>query len=380
MINNYLQDFLAQRKKKLPFYNSFLEVLHIDLPLFIGLLLLAGFGLLILYSASGQDLVIVSQQAIKLGMAIILMLILAQITPRNYEMWAPWLYFGCVFLLILVLGLGVSSKGGQRWLSLGLFRFQPSEIMKLAMPLMLAWFFNHADLPPSLKRLGVAFLLIIIPVLLVAKQPDLGTALMIAFAGLSVILLAGVPIWLFITGLIAAAASFPLIWHMLHDYQKNRILMLFNPERDPLGKGYHIIQSKIAIGSGGFFGKGWFGGTSTQLSFLPEHTTDFIFAVTGEELGFIGVVILLTLFGFILWRGLKITLMAQDTFSRLLAGSITLLFFISAVVNMGMVSGILPVVGVPLPLISYGGTAMVTFFASFGIVMSVHANRKMIST
>ena len=372
-------NFVAQRKRRLP-YRSVWQVLHVDLPLLVGLLLLAGLGLTILYSASGQDMGMVGQQAIKLAAALVLMLLLAQISPSRYQMWAPWLYSICLFMLVLVLALGIVSKGGQRWLSLGLFRFQPSEIMKLAMPMMLAWYFSGHDLPPSFKRLCIALLLIIIPVLLVIKQPDLGTALIIAFAGVSVILLAGIHWRILVSGCGILLVSFPLLWHIMHDYQKQRILTLFNPEADPLGKGYHIIQSKIAIGSGGFLGKGWFASTSSQLSFLPEHTTDFIFAVAGEEIGFVGIVILLSLFCFVLWRGLYITLQAQDTFSRLISGSITLLFFISAVVNMGMVSGILPVVGVPLPLISYGGTAMVTFFASFGIVMSVHANRKMIST
>ncbi|MCD6048291.1 MAG: cell shape-determining protein RodA [Gammaproteobacteria bacterium] len=370
-----LQNFLSYRKRRSPF-RSFWAVLHLDFPLLAGLLLLSGVGLLILYSASGQDLGMVGQQAVKLLLALFLMLMLAQVPPSLYRLWAPWLYSICLFMLVLVLGLGVISKGGQRWLNLGFFRFQPSEIMKLGLPLMLAWYFNGEELPPSFKCLSVAAVLILVPVLLVAKQPDLGTALMIAFGGVSVILLAGIPWWLIISGVSLIAVSFPFLWHLLHDYQKKRILTLFNPERDPLGTGYHIIQSKIAIGSGGLLGKGWMAATSSQLSFLPEHHTDFIFAVAGEELGFIGILLLLCLYFYILWRGLKITTMAQDTFSRLIAGSITLLFFISALVNMGMVCGLLPVVGVPLPLVSYGGTAMVTFFASFGIVMSVHANRK----
>jgi rod shape determining protein RodA len=380
MITDLINHFLANRKRHTAYRPSITQMLHLDIPLLMGLLLLATVGLLVLYSASDQNLIMVGQQAIKLLIALVLMLILAQIPPSRYQIWAPWLYTGCLLMLIMVLTLGVISKGGQRWLNLGLFRFQPSEIMKLALPLMLAWFFNKKDLPPTFKCLSLAVTLILVPVLLVAKQPDLGTALMIAFAGISVILLAGIPAWLITSGVILITVSCPFLWHILHDYQKQRILTLLNPERDPLGSGYHIIQSKIAIGSGGLIGKGWLGSTSSQLSFLPEHTTDFIFAVAGEELGFLGIIVILILFGFILWRGLQITLMAQDTFSRLMAGSITLLFFISALVNMSMVCGILPVVGVPLPLISYGGTAMVTFFASFGVVMSVHANRKLIST
>ncbi len=375
----FLQNFLAHRKQRTPF-RPWWEVLHLDLPLLMGILLLAFFGLFILYSASGQDFVMVAQQGSKLALAFLLMVVLAQIPPSRYQILAPWLYGICLIMLLMVLALGVVSKGSQRWLSVGFFRFQPAEIMKLALPLMLAWYFKGHDLPPSLKRLSIALLLMIAPALLVAKQPDLGTALMIAFAGISVILLAGIPWWLVISGVMIASVSFPFLWHVLHDYQKKRILTLFNPERDPLGAGYHIIQSKIAIGSGGLVGKGWFMTTPSQLSFLPEHHTDFIFAVAGEELGFLGVAVLLTLFSFILWRGLWITSMAQDTFARLTAGSIVLLFFISAVVNMGMVVGLLPVVGVPLPLVSYGGTAMVTFFSSFGIVMSMHAHRKMMST
>ena len=381
MFKEFFQDFLSRRKRNSPYHKyAVSRIFNLDIPLITGLLLLAGFGLLILFSASGKDWVLVGQQALKLLIAFGLMLILAQIPPTTYKQWAPYLYSICLLLLILVLISGVVSKGSQRWLSLGLFRFQPSEIMKLALPLMLAWYFDGHDLPPNLKALFIAGILIFFPVILVIKQPDLGTALMIAFASIGVLLLAGIPRWLFVTGLGAFLLSAPLLWYKMHDYQRQRILTLFNPERDPLGKGYHIIQSKIAIGSGGWLGKGWFGSGASQLSFLPEHTTDFIFAVACEELGFIGVFIILCLFGFILWRGLQITLMAQDTFSRLIAGSITLLFFISATVNMSMVSGLLPVVGVPLPLISYGGTAMVTFFASFGIVMSVHANRKLIST
>lgn len=380
MLTNLINDFVSGRKRRNAYQASLADILHLDMPLLIGLLLLASFGLVVLYAASGHDLVMVGQQAIKMVVALLLLLVLAQIPPSRYQTWAPWFYSICFILLIMVLLLGVMSKGGQRWLSLGLFRFQPSELMKLAMPLMLAWFFSGKDLPPSIQCLAIAAVLILIPVLLVAKQPDLGTALMIAFAGISVILLAGIPFWLIMSGIVVTAVSSPLLWHILHDYQKQRILTLLNPERDPLGKGYHIIQSKIAMGSGGFFGAGWSESLSSQLSFLPEHTTDFIFAVAGQQLGFIGIIILLILFAFILWRGLHITLLAQDTFARLTAGGITLLFFISALVNMSMVCGLLPVVGVPLPLVSYGGTAMVTFLASFGIVMSMHANRKLIST
>lgn len=373
------QSWLSHRRRRLP-YRSWWQILHLDGPLLLALLALSGAGLVILYSASGQSWLTVSQQAVKLVLAFIFLILLAQIPPQHYRLWAPWLYSVCLFMLIMVLALGVISKGSQRWLNLGLFRFQPSELMKLVMPLMLAWYFDGFSLPPSFKQLATALVIILVPVLLVAKQPDLGTALIIAFAGIGVILLAGIRWPTFFISTAAIAALIPLCWHFMHDYQKQRVLTLFNPERDPLGKGYHIIQSKIAIGSGGMWGKGWLHGSQAHLSFLPEHSTDFIFAVGAEEFGFMGTCLLIALISFILGRGLYITLSAKDTFGRLVAGSITLLFFLSAFVNIAMVSGLLPVVGIPLPLVSYGGTALVTFIACFGIVMSVHAHPKLVST
>lgn len=379
LLHAYWQSWLGHRRRRLP-YASWWQTFHLDGPLLLALLTLSGVGLVVLYSASGQSWLTVSQQAVKLILAFLFLVILAQIPPQRYRLWAPWLYSICVFMLIMVLALGVISKGSQRWLNLGLFRFQPSELMKLVMPLMLAWYFDGSNLPPSLKQLTTAMVLILIPVLLVAKQPDLGTALIIAFAGIGVILLAGIRWPVFLGGIIALCGLIPLSWHFMHDYQKQRVLTLFNPERDPLGKGYHIIQSKIAIGSGGLWGKGWLHGSQAHLSFLPEHSTDFIFAVGGEEFGFIGALVLLSLFSIILSRGLYITIKAKDTFGRLTAGSITILFFLSAFVNIAMVSGLLPVVGIPLPLVSYGGTALVTFIACFGIVMSIHAHPKLVST
>lgn len=373
------QSWLHNRRRRLPF-RSWWQTLHLDGPLLLALLALSAAGLIILYSASGQNLMTVGQQAVKLSLAFVFLILLAQIPPSRYQLWAPWLYSACIFMLFLVLALGVISKGSQRWLNLGLFRFQPSELMKLVMPLILAWYFSGYNLPLKSKPLLVALLMILVPVLLVAKQPDLGTALIIAFAGISVILLAGIRWPVMVLGVIGLACLGPLSWHFMHDYQKQRILTLLNPEHDPLGKGYHILQSKIAIGSGGLWGEGWLHGSQAHLSFLPEHATDFIFAVGAEEFGFVGAIVLLTLFALVLGRGLWITLAAQDTFGRLVAGSITVLFFLSAFVNMAMVSGLLPVVGIPLPLVSYGGTALVTFIASFGIVMSVHAHRKLIST
>ncbi len=379
LLHAYWQTWIHHRRRRLP-YRSWWQTLHLDGPLLLALLCLSGCGLVILYSASGQNWLTVSQQAVKLSLAFIFLVILAQIPPQRYRLWAPWLYSICVLMLVMVLALGVISKGSQRWLNLGLFRFQPSELMKLVMPLMLAWYFDGFHLPPTLKQLATALVLILVPVLLVAKQPDLGTALIIAFAGIGVILLAGIRWRIVLCAFIALAALGPMLWHFMRDYQKQRIFTLLNPEHDPLGKGYHIIQSKIAIGSGGLWGKGWLHGSQAHLSFLPEHATDFIFAVSGEEFGFLGSVVLISLFGFILGRGLFITSGAKDSFGRLAAGSITLLFFLSAFVNMAMVSGLLPVVGIPLPLVSYGGTALVTFIACFGIVMSIHAHPKLVST
>jgi rod shape determining protein RodA len=275
---------------------------------------------------------------------------------------------------------GVSGGGAQRWLDFfGIMRFQPSEIMKLAAPMMLAWYFSDKHLPPNGKQLLISASTLAAPVFLIAVQPDLGTALLVTCAGIFVIFLAGIR-WRLITGIILAGlACSPLLWHFMHDYQRQRVVTLFNPEIDPLGSGYHIIQSKIAIGSGGMYGKGWLNGTQSQLDFLPERSTDFIFAVYGEEFGFFGILALILIYLFIVLRGLYIATRAQDTYSRLLAGSLSLSFFVYFFVNMGMVTGMLPVVGVPLPLISYGGTSMVTLMAAFGILMSIHSHRRLLS-
>jgi rod shape determining protein RodA len=359
---------------------SLWERLHLDLPLLIGLILLISSGMLILYSAGGKSLVFLSQQGMRLGLAAGIMVVLAQIPPRTYKAWAPWLYILGVILLVAVLALGVIGKGAQRWLNLGLFRFQPSELLKLALPMCLAWYFADKPLPPKLSQVGFVALLILIPALLVAKQPDLGTAILIAGAGCCVLLLAGISWRLLLSLLGLSIAVTPLLWHILKDYQRQRVLTFLNPERDPLGSGYHIIQSKIAIGSGGLFGKGWLQGTQSHLNFLPEHATDFIFAVCGEEFGLIGGIGLLAIYIFIISRCLFITLKAQDTFARLLAGSLSLSFFLYVFINIGMVSGLLPVVGVPLPLVSYGGTSMVTLMASFGILMSIQTHRRLVAS
>jgi rod shape determining protein RodA len=361
-------------------HKSIWQRLHLDGPLLCALLLLGTMGLIILYSAGNQSFDLILRQLTRLGIAFVLLFILAQISPERYQLWAPWFFGVSLILLVVVLLTGHIGKGAQRWINLGFIKFQPSEFMKLAMPMMLAWYFHIKPLPPKKGVLLVAALLLLIPTLLVAKQPDLGTAILIATAGIAVTLFAGVS-WLLLIGLGAfLAAISPVLWHFLHDYQRERVLTFLNPERDPLASGYHIIQSKIAIGSGGFEGKGWLQGTQSHLQFLPEHTTDFIFAVAGEEFGLLGGIVLILIFLLIVGRGLYISVNAQDTFSRLLAGSICLTFFVSLFVNIGMVTGILPVVGVPLPLVSYGGTSMVTFIASFGIVMSIHTHRKLVAT
>ena len=358
-----------------------LSSLHLDLPLLTGLLLLTGIGLMILYSAGGQNMELVERQAIRFGIAFGALVLLAQIHPDNLRRWSPWLFVVGILMLIAVILVGQTGKGAQRWLDLGLFRFQPSELTKLAVPMMIAWFLAEKTLPPEWKRLVAAGAMILLPVLLIARQPDLGTALLVGFAGIFVLFLAGLS-WRFISGMLVTAI--PIGWAMwewgMRDYQRERVLTFLAPERDPLGAGYHIIQSKIAIGSGGLYGKGWLNGTQSHLEFLPERTTDFIFAVAAEEFGFIGILLLLSLYLFIILRGLFIATQAQDTYSRLLGGSLTLVFFVYLFVNTGMVSGILPVVGVPLPLVSYGGTSLVTIMGGFGMLMSIHTHRKLLPT
>lgn len=359
-------------------HRGLLARLHLDLPLLTGLLLLSGFGLVVLYSASGQDMHQVERQLMRIALAFGVMVALAQVHPQTFRRWSPWLYLAGTLMLVLVLVSGVIGKGAQRWLDLGFMRFQPSELVKLATPMMIAWYLSARSLPPNWKMLLVSMLLILLPVLLIAKQPDLGTAILVASSGLFVLFLAGMS-WRLIVGLVVSlAAAAPVLWHFMRDYQRQRVLTFMNPESDPLGAGYHIIQSKIAIGSGGIYGKGWLNGTQSQLEFLPERHTDFIFAVLGEEFGLVGISLLLLLYTFIILRGLYIASQAQDSFSRLLAGALTLVFFVYLFVNTGMVSGLLPVVGVPLPLVSYGGTSLVTLMAGFGILMSIHTHRKLL--
>jgi len=354
------------------------ERMHIDLPLLLGIIILAVTSMFILYSASGQNMDVVFRQAIRFAVAFILLLAIAQIGPGPIKRWTPWFYLIGVGFLFAVLAFGEIGKGAQRWLNLGLFRFQPSEMMKLAVPLMVAWYFSDQSLPPDKRRIFMAALIIVIPVMLIAKQPDLGTSLLVASAGAFVIFFSGI-LWRYLIFLgIAGTACAPIVWYFMRDYQRQRVLTLLNPESDPLGAGYHIIQSKIAIGSGGLYGKGWLNGSQSQLAFLPERSTDFIFSAYAEEFGFIGIVLMLVIYLFILGRGLWIAAQAQDTFTRLLAGSLVMTFFIYVFVNVGMVIGLLPVVGVPLPLISYGGTSVVTLMASFGILMSIHTHKKLL--
>ncbi len=353
--------------------------LKLDGPLLTGLLVICGFGMVVLWSAGGQDTGLLVRQAVRLGVALGVMVVIAQVPPKILRLWSPWIFLAGLALLALVLVGGDVGKGAQRWLDLGFVRFQPSEIMKLAVPMMAAWYLHDRPLPPRFLELLVVVALVIVPAVMIALQPDLGTALLVGAAGILVVLLGGLRVRL-IVGLAALAVALaPALWHVMHDYQRRRVLTFLNPESDPLGAGYHIIQSKIAIGSGGLFGKGWLNGTQAQLEFLPERSTDFIFAVLGEEFGLFGQGLLILAYLFVVGRGLYIATQAQDTFTRLLAGSISLTFFVYVFVNTGMVTGLLPVVGVPLPLISYGGTSMVTLMIGFGILMAVHGHRNLVA-
>ncbi|RUO68902.1 rod shape-determining protein RodA [Idiomarina ramblicola] len=359
--------------------NPLLKKLHIDGPLLLPLMILSVVSLFVIFSAAGQDIAVVQRQSVRIGLSFVVLFVVAQIPPRALSRFAVPAFIAGVLLLVAVLVFGEMGKGAQRWLDIGPMTIQPSEIMKLAMPLMLAWYMNQRPIPPSIYRLFGALVLVIIPTLLIARQPDLGTSLLVACAGIFVIFLAGLS-WKLVTAAgICVAAFTPVLWfYLMHDYQRQRVLTFLNPERDPLGAGYHIIQSKIAIGSGGLDGKGWLQGTQSQLEFLPERHTDFIFSVFSEEFGLTGVVLLLALYGFVILRGLVIALQTQDIFSKLLAGSLTLTFFVYVFVNIGMVSGLLPVVGVPLPLISYGGTSMVTLMAGFGMLMSIATHHRLV--
>ena len=353
--------------------------LHIDIPLLAGILVLCAIGLVVLYSAGNQNIELVYRQAIKLAIAIAGMLLIAQLPPAEIARWTFALYVFGIILLVAVIFYGDIGKGAQRWLDLKVFRFQPSEIMKLSVPMMIAYYLADKSLPPSMVRILLVCVLISVPVLLIARQPDRGTALLLATAGFSVLFVAGISWRLLVSMGVLATAAAPLLWYFMHDYQKRRVLTFINPENDPLGAGYHTIQAKIAIGSGGFYGKGWLNGTQSHLEFLPERSTDFIFAVLCEEFGMLGVLLLLCVYLFIIFRCLYIAINAQHTFGRLLASGLTFTFFVYIFVNMGMVTGQLPVVGVPLPLISHGGTSMVTLMAGFGMLMAIHTHRRFLS-
>lgn len=365
----------AQRRLPRPGGEGWLTRLHLDGPLLTGLLLLCGFGLIVLFSASDRDLGAVERQGLRLALAFGLMAVIAQVPPVQLRRWSLPLWGLGVLMLLAVHLVGDIGKGAQRWLDLGVLRFQPSELLKLAVPMTVAWVLADRPLPPRLGRVGAATLLMLVPVVLIAEQPDLGTAILVTAAGVMVLFVGGLSWRIILTIAATGAALAPLLWHYMRDYQRQRVLTLLDPTSDPLGAGYHIIQSQIAIGSGGLHGKGWLNGTQSHLEFLPERHTDFIFAVIGEEFGLIGILVLLSIYLFVIYRGLRIAVQATDNYGKLLAGGLSLVFFVYVFVNTGMVTGLLPVVGVPLPLISYGGTSMVTLMIGFGMLMSIQTHR-----
>ena len=354
--------------------------LKIDGPLVAGLALIAAFGLIVLYSASGQHIEVVLRTIARLALGTVAMLLLARVNPNFLRRSTPWLYASGVLLLLIVAAAGHVGLGAQRWLNLGLFRFQPSELMKLAVPMTCAWYLHDRPLPPSWLSLVALAGVIMVPVGLVALEPDLGTAALIAVAGALVVVLAGLRLRVIVAMVAMLAVCAWFGWSFMHDYQRRRVLTFLNPQTDPLGAGYHIIQSQIAIGSGGVFGKGWMNGSQAQLEFLPERSTDFVFAVIGEEFGLLGLLMLLLMYLFVAGRAVFLATQTQETFARLLAGSIALTFFIYVLINAGMVTGMLPVVGVPLPLVSYGGTSVVTLLAGFGILMALYSRRKLVGS
>lgn len=361
--------------------NNFLSRrFHIDPILFFTLVGVCIIGLFILYSASGRNMHLVSRQAIYMGVGLVCTLLLAQIKPVKLQDWMPFLYVAGIILLLIVLVAGKGAKGATRWIALPGFRFQPSELLKLVVPLAIAAYLNKYPLPCGNKQIFVALLFIGIPVILVAKQPDLGTAILIAFSGMIILFMAGFRMRYIVILFLLAIPTCWIMWHfIMHDYQKQRVLTFINPERDPLKAGWHIIQSKIAIGSGGIFGKGYLQGSQSHLNFLPEGHTDFIFAVLAEEFGLIGVCMLLLIYTLLIGRGVYIAMTSSSVFSRLAAGGIVLTFSFYIIINIGMVSGLLPVVGVPLPLISRGGTSIVSLMAGFGVLMSIHTHKLLIS-
>ena len=352
--------------------------LHIDFPLFLAFIAIFIVSLTTIYSASNSSIDAVVNQGIKILISISAMVVVAQFSPLSYARVGPWLYFLCLVLLILVLVIGETRNGATRWLNIGIISFQPSELMKIAMPLMIARYISRGALPPDVSSVALSIIIVLIPSYLIMQEPDLGTSILIAFSGLVVIFLSGLKKRYLAVAFTLFLAYLPFMWSSIHPFQKKRVLSFLNPESDPLGSGYHLIQSKIAIGSGGLFGKGWLNSTQGQLDFLPERTTDFIFAILAEEFGFLGVSLLIGIYLFIIWRGIMIAINAQDLFSRLLASSISLTFFVYVFVNIAMTTGLLPVVGVPLPLISSGGTSMVTIMVGLGMLMSVQTHRRLV--
>jgi rod shape determining protein RodA len=376
----YPQINAPSARRTLNMATRILLALQLDGPLLVGLGLVATFGLIVLYSASGQNSDMILRTLLRMALGAAAMVALAQLRPNTLRTAAPWLYALGIVLLLVVDATGYIGKGAQRWLNLGIVRFQPSEIMKLAVPLLCAWYLQDRPLPLGLGSLAVVAALILLPVGLTAAQPDLGTALLIMVGGALVVLMAGIPLWVMLLLATTAIAGGWFGWSMLHDYQRQRVFTFMDPQNDPLGAGYHIIQSQIAIGSGGVFGKGWMNGSQSQLEYLPERHTDFIFAVIGEEFGLLGMLVLVLLYLFVVGRALYLATQMQDTFARLLGASLALTFFVYVFINMGMVCGLLPVVGVPLPLVSYGGTSMVTLLAGFGILMSLYSHRKLVGS
>lgn len=342
-----------------------------DWILWLYLCLLSVVSLALLYSGSQKSWLLVRPQCLHILLGQCLFWIVAQIHPSHYARWTPYLYGTTIILLISVLVIGTTSKGAQRWLNLGLLRFQPSELLKITLPMMLAWYFQTCRLPPKGREIGIAALIIALPMVLIIKQPDLGTAMMMLLSGGLILILAGLS-WRFIVhSLIGLALSLPLLWHLLHPYQRERVLTFFNPHRDPLGQGYHLIQSKIAIGSGGLVGKGWLKATQAERYFLPEHSTDFIFSVWSEQFGWVGGFLLLMLCLAITLRLLSFSSKMPQTFARLLTAGLSFVFFLAVLINVAMVSGLLPIVGMPLPLISYGGSAFLTYMIGFGIIVAM---------
>ena len=373
MANDFVRSLPTHERQQSPHW---LERINIDPILLFLLMAVVLYGLVVLFSAVGGRQDMFTAQLIRIGAALAALVVAAQLPPRLYMRWAIVFYLGGVALLVMVLTMGVTVKGSQRWLDIpGVTRFQPSELMKIVVPMAVAWYFHDKPLPPSFKDLFIALMIVALPSGLIILQPDLGTGILVAGAGLAVVLLSGLN-WRWIgAAALALAAAAPGLWYTLQDYQRQRIITLFDPESDPLGAGWNIIQSTTAIGSGGIWGKGLLQGTQSHLDFLPEAQTDFIIAVIGEELGLVGVIALLALYIGIILRGLVLSAQAESTFGRLLSGALVLTFFVYVFVNIGMVCGLLPVVGVPLPLVSYGGTSILTLMAGFGLIMAIRSHK-----